>query len=347
MVNAGTTNLTLTRAYTYGLSIISQRLIGTSTNFYGMDGHGNVRYLFSTNGAITDTFRYDAYGILIDNYGAGTPNRHWYCGEEWDADLGMYYLRARYYQPATGRFWTMDSYEGDNEDPQSLHKYLYCSCNPVGRKDASGHSDEIEIEVAAPAAASFDSGALVATAVARAFFMRRLEMAVASWTIETGVILTTTAVAVGGYELAESKALNQEFERIKTQSQQRANPTGSKFAYQNFECDTFAGEAFKFYKNDGKDPQIIRFDAYRSSIKQDAIWATVGVFAGKQVSQAGFHEGVLVDGKVYDNNLPFGVSRRLWEKYAYLVDPMGKPVGSFISLRKAVNQNYGVITIFP
>lgn len=51
---------------------------------------------------------------------------------------GMYYLRARYYKPETGRFWTMDTYEGNKEEPLSLHKYLYCQVNPVNLTDPSG-----------------------------------------------------------------------------------------------------------------------------------------------------------------------------------------------------------------
>jgi hypothetical protein len=40
----------------------------------------------------------------------------------------------------------MDDYEGDNEDPGSLHKYLYCTDNPVNRFDPTGHDgDEISL----------------------------------------------------------------------------------------------------------------------------------------------------------------------------------------------------------
>ncbi len=68
----------------------------------------------------------------------GTANRYLYCGEQFDPDLGMYYLRARYYQPQTGRFWTMDTFQGDQEDTLSLHKYLYCEANPIDGIDPTG-----------------------------------------------------------------------------------------------------------------------------------------------------------------------------------------------------------------
>src|SRR5208337_2481244 len=65
-----------------------------------------------------------------------------YCGEQFDPDLGFYYLRARYLNPNSGRFWTMDTYEGDQEEPLSLHKYLYGADNPVNNIDPSGHDFE-------------------------------------------------------------------------------------------------------------------------------------------------------------------------------------------------------------
>ena len=44
-----------------------------------------------------------------------------------------------YLNPDTGRFWSMDSYEGDNESPLSQHKYLYCQANPENQIDPLGH----------------------------------------------------------------------------------------------------------------------------------------------------------------------------------------------------------------
>jgi RHS repeat-associated protein len=133
------TSLEVTRVYTYGHSLISESLKdGTwNTSFYGYDGHGNVRFLLDEGGNITDTYTYDAFGVLLDRTGS-TVNNYLYCGEQFDFDLGTYYLRARYLNPNTGRFWTMDSAEGNSEDPLTLHKYLYCRGDPVNWADPSG-----------------------------------------------------------------------------------------------------------------------------------------------------------------------------------------------------------------
>jgi len=48
--------------------------------------------------------------------------------------------RARYLSTATGRFQTMDTFSGDQEDPQSQHKYGYAGNDPVGNSDPSGKS---------------------------------------------------------------------------------------------------------------------------------------------------------------------------------------------------------------
>jgi len=135
--SAGTTNLT--KVYAYGLDLISQQQPGVATNYYGHDGHGSVRYLTSISGDITDTYTYDAYGNLVASSGS-TANNYLYCGEQYDPQLKFYYNRARYLNPDTGRFWTMDTFAGNNEDPLSLHKYLYCQENPVNGIDPSGRA---------------------------------------------------------------------------------------------------------------------------------------------------------------------------------------------------------------
>ena len=77
------------------------------TSFYGYDGMGSARLLTDSTGTVTDTFDYDAWGNAVNTTGT-TPNLYLYRGEQYDSDLGLYYLRARYFNPLTGRFLTKD-----------------------------------------------------------------------------------------------------------------------------------------------------------------------------------------------------------------------------------------------
>lgn len=133
------------RTYTYGHNLISQKQIVNNqwlVSFYGYDGQGSVRLLTDSLGNVTDTYTYDAFGILLKAVG-NTPNEHLYAGEQLDPNTNFYYLRARYMNPSNGRFLTMDSYEGVNNDPKSLHKYLYVAGDAVNRIDPTGHMSSI------------------------------------------------------------------------------------------------------------------------------------------------------------------------------------------------------------
>jgi RHS repeat-associated protein len=85
----------------------------------------------------TVSYEYDAFGNEFTVSGS-TPNEMMYRGEQFDSDLGLYYLRARYYNPLTGRFLSRDPLDGLPWDPKTLHKYLYVGSNPVNNVDPSG-----------------------------------------------------------------------------------------------------------------------------------------------------------------------------------------------------------------
>ena len=125
--------------YTIGADLISQERDGR-VSVYLYDGHGSVVGLANESGVVTDTYCYDAFGNLLKSTGS-TANNYRYCGEQFDETTGLYYLRARYMDTSTGRFISQDSYAGEISDPVSLHKYLYCSSNPVMKVDPSGFND--------------------------------------------------------------------------------------------------------------------------------------------------------------------------------------------------------------
>jgi len=117
------------------------------------DGHGSTRQLaeYDIDVTIVDSFSYDGYGVLLqdkDNFppnGTQDPGKVaqqatslLYAGEHFDTDSQNYYLRARWYDSLSGRFNRMDPFAGNNQDPQSLHKYLYAHCNPINGVDPTG-----------------------------------------------------------------------------------------------------------------------------------------------------------------------------------------------------------------
>jgi len=126
----------LQTSYVYGDDLIKQRR-AANDSYYHYDGLGSTRALSNTAAAITDTYAYNAYGQLIDQTGT-TANDYLFTGEQFDAALNNYYLRARYYDPASGRFTQMDTFPGVENDPVTLHKYLYANIDPINNSDPSG-----------------------------------------------------------------------------------------------------------------------------------------------------------------------------------------------------------------
>jgi len=130
--NAGSTGT----AYHYGIN----RTHSSSGSYYLYNGHGDVVQLMSSAGAVTKSYAYDAFGNE-KNPSSSDTNPFRYCGEYFDTESGTIYLRARYYNPANGRFTQQDSWGYVNPgDPLSLNLYVYCYANPVRYIDPSGLS---------------------------------------------------------------------------------------------------------------------------------------------------------------------------------------------------------------
>ncbi len=76
------------------------------------DALGSVRQETDTAGAVVRAREWTPFGValaLSGAEGAGeSPAGLGYTGEWWDADVGLEYLRARWYQPGTGRFTCPD-----------------------------------------------------------------------------------------------------------------------------------------------------------------------------------------------------------------------------------------------
>ncbi len=107
--------------------------------YYTQNAHGDVVNLTDKDGKVTKSYKYDAFGVE-KNIDKNDTNAFRYCGEYYDTETGTVYLRARYYNPTTGRFISRDSFAGKLNDPLSLNLYTYCHNNPIRYIDPSGHS---------------------------------------------------------------------------------------------------------------------------------------------------------------------------------------------------------------
>ena len=112
--------------------------VKTDYQYYTQNAHGDVVNLTDSTGAITKSYKYDAFGVE-QNIDDADTNAFRYCGEYFDAETGTIYLRARYYNPTIGRFISRDSYAGEINDPLSLNFYTYCENNPIYGIDPNGH----------------------------------------------------------------------------------------------------------------------------------------------------------------------------------------------------------------
>ncbi len=120
--------------YLYGLG-----RIGVDTKngwqYYLTDALGSVRQATNQLNVVTLAQNYAPFGAVTSS--AGSSDSFGFTSEQSDW-TGLIYLRARYYDPTTGRFINCDSYAGTLTNPASQHRYTYTENNPVNYTDPSG-----------------------------------------------------------------------------------------------------------------------------------------------------------------------------------------------------------------
>ena len=104
--------------------------------FYFQDHLGSSTYITTLTGEVAQYAAYTPYGELFREYRNVTPYK--FNGKELDAETGLYYYGARYYNPATPLWLGVDplasKYPG-------VSPYVYCHSNPINRIDPDGRDD--------------------------------------------------------------------------------------------------------------------------------------------------------------------------------------------------------------
>ena len=123
-----------TASYFYGAGLVS-RETSEGTTYYLTDALGSTRLLTDEAGEVTGESAYDAFGVELDANGEDT--RFGFTGQSEEA-AGLQFMRARFYEPATGRFVSVDPVPGELAMPATLNPYVYCANNPVMMVDPEG-----------------------------------------------------------------------------------------------------------------------------------------------------------------------------------------------------------------
>ncbi len=122
-----------TSYYVYGPGGLPvEQLSGTTAQYFHSDAHGSTRALTSSTGAVVATYTYDPYGNLKAQTGTVDTPLRW-DGEYQDRESGLYYLRARFYDPATAQFTSADP-----AGALTGSMYGFVNDNPLNGYDPSG-----------------------------------------------------------------------------------------------------------------------------------------------------------------------------------------------------------------
>ncbi|MDH4098986.1 MAG: FG-GAP-like repeat-containing protein [Nitrospirota bacterium] len=113
------------------------------TFYYHQDHLGSSRVITDASGTKAEEITYLPYGATLTDSGNGTVSvEHRFTSQAYDAETGLYYYNARYYNPGLGRFVSADSIVPDPEDPQAFNRYSYTLNNPVIYTDPTGNATE-------------------------------------------------------------------------------------------------------------------------------------------------------------------------------------------------------------
>ena len=121
------------------------------TYYYLKNLQGDIVAIADSQGTIQARYTYDAWGNILsitDNGGndvsantknIGNINPLRYRGYYYDSETGLYYLKSRFYDPATGRFVNADSITDGSAGLLATNLYAYAANNPVNNSDPTGH----------------------------------------------------------------------------------------------------------------------------------------------------------------------------------------------------------------
>ncbi len=126
----------------------SQRVamrVGTTLSYLFGDHLGSTSITTDASGSLSGELRYLPFGETRYSNGQ-TPTSFRYTGQREEAEVGLYFYGARWYDPYLNRWIQPDSIVPDPYNPQDFDRYSYVRNNPVRYSDPSGRFTEDEID---------------------------------------------------------------------------------------------------------------------------------------------------------------------------------------------------------
>ena len=130
--------------YTYDdKGSIMGMVYGGESYVFAKNLQGDVIGIYDSDSVLVAKYEYSAFGEIIsvtDLNGSDIANINpfRYRGYYYDAETGFYYLNSRYYDPVVGRFLNADAILGANGGIIGYNMFVYCSNEPINKKDANG-----------------------------------------------------------------------------------------------------------------------------------------------------------------------------------------------------------------
>jgi len=123
-------------AFAHGPLGPASRHGGGGARFLWTGLQGQVVGTTDAAGAVTGASTWSPWGEPLT--ASADDVDHGWLGERYDQATGLVYLRARWYDPSTGRFLSSDRFGATTSDPRTLHRYAYSFSDPLNRLDRSG-----------------------------------------------------------------------------------------------------------------------------------------------------------------------------------------------------------------
>jgi len=263
-------------------------------------------------------YTYDAWGAPLSTTGSlaatlGAANPFRYRSYYWDSETGLYYLMSRYYNPEWGRFVNADEPSlllFANDYLVGTNLFAYCANNPVMFCDPSG---------------------MGAIALRKRDWLAFLGFGIFAIAISPAVFAVAGLMVVGG-TIVSSTQLG--FNELQKHIDMKATLKDTASKYPQYRCKEAAKAMEQKLKNKNLKYGIAIYKINTPHARYDGLIYSESKKI--QVSNQGYHIGIIFDDKVYCNIHPGGLSQGNWVRDLYTSTPATLYVYSNTTVAKAM-----------